>query len=548
MTPPKSTEEGFGLRVIRVLKNPSIPLWLLALVVAFSLSAGYAGIDYGPHWDEGYVTQQLAKSFRNGLFLPRRYNYPSVTYDIAVLGSLPFLAVEAVGRVQQEGIGAGAALQESLPVLESHAFLLYTRTVFLAGSLGLAVLWTFLLIRSRGRSRWEGLLGSALLASSWEIGYHARWIAPDAMLMQFSVLTMWLVSEAERRAPAEKLRWLAGAAMAAALACGSKYFGGIFLLPVLASAAAPQADRSWAERRRAMGLLLALFCVAFVLTTPGALVEPGSFLADIRREVEHYQTGHFGNTVAPGLEHGYLLLQYLALVSLSHYAPIAALLFGFAMAGVVVLLKGNDRPLMNGMLVVVPLIYVLYMLTQRVMIARNYLLVLPFLAVLSARGAAALFTSLPRGMPRAGLALLLTGVIALNAGWLAWSANSIVRARTLNSPDAVLSYLLQHPGTRFCLSNSLRQALPQATLPGNASDRSNSAHDCEYVLSTSDVPSTEANGDKWVANRPGRYRVLVGPQNMNFDYYPWWPGAAKIVSLDLRAAIAAGLVNAGFEK
>jgi len=525
-----------------ILNRRSTPRILLFAMVLFALYTGFLGIDYGPHWDEGYVFQQAEKSFRNGLFLPRRYNYPSVSYDITVIGAVPYVLVNA-GQEMQQGMRADLAVQESLGVLTTKDFLLYTRTIFLVISVGLSCLWTFLLIEGWDGNPWEALLGAAILGLSWEPAYHSRWVAPDALLMQFGILSMWLVLTGMNSNPDRRFNWLALAALSSALACGSKYFGGIFLLPILAAALFAEGKAEFRKNAPQLLALILIFCAAFVLSTPGALVEPFSFVKDIRREITHYGTGHYGNTVSPGFQHGYLLVEYLALAGLSRFPAVALVFFGCALMGAYVLLVQKEHRFKTYVFLLVPVGYGLYMISQRVMIARNYLLLFPFLAVLSARGIVYILQQLrPYPVKIAATVLLLSFIVA-NSLWLAGSARSIVQSDNINPGERLLTYMNAHPGEQYCLSGYVEGFYSGEALPASVVSNPGIDTNCQYVLSTAEVPLIKENGGKWVANRLGRYQVVAGPQNLNFDYYPWWPGDPKIISIRYSEARAAGLVN-----
>src|SRR5262249_43549363 len=127
-----------------------------------------------------------------------------------------------------------------------------------------------------------------------------------------------------------------------------------------------------------------LFGVTFLITTPGAALQPIQFVRDVLFEMGHYASGHGVQTVAPGFTHFYLMLGYLAMAALSKYSAIALLIFLFAVIGAVAILRENWR--IGAIFLAFPMIYVLYMSRQSVMFIRNMLVVFPFIAILSARG------------------------------------------------------------------------------------------------------------------------------------------------------------------
>ena len=72
-------------------------------------------------------------------------------------------------------------------------------------------------------------------------------------------------------------------------------------------------------------------------------------------------------------------------VCFSPYLPIALVIFVLAIIGIVSLIRQNWRE--GAVLLAFPLFYLLYFAMQRVMVVRNLLAVIPFLAIAAARGA-----------------------------------------------------------------------------------------------------------------------------------------------------------------
>jgi hypothetical protein len=185
-------------------------------------------------------------------------------------------------------------------------------------------------------------------------------------------------------------------------------------------------------------------------------------------------------------------------------------------------------------LVVLPFatIYPLYFAAQRVMLVRNLLVVVPFLAILAARGA---------GVCRAAVAkrrwgpAAVTGVVgaklAADAAWLVVAGRSI---RATGDPTPELVEALSRSDAVPCvLSRGLRRALagetsllPAAIVPaGTASAR-------WVAFRTSEVRNRRA----LVANRRGYAVRWFGPHEVSFDYYPDWVGRDRIVIMRVEDA------------
>lgn len=492
---------------------------LLLLLFLAALSLGLAGIDFGYHWDEIKLIRSVRAAYREkNPLLPGWYNYPSLSYDLTLLSSLPEawqVFRQQRGQAPLNPLAFWQAARELYrPInarLEPSLFPPRMRPLFLLLTLGSAV-WVYLLARDFWRSRRAGLLACALLLGSWEFAYHARWGAPDGLLTSFGLLAVWLALRGWRE---KSPGWLFLSAAAAALAAGSKYYGGLFLLPA-AAALLGQKKPQWLLP---LGLL---FAALFLLSTPGLALEPAAFWRDVQAEMRHYATSHFGQTVSPGLEHWLLLSGWLSLQGLSPFAPLAAPLFALALGG---LWAARRLPRAETALVLgVPALQIAYLGLQRVLIVRNDLALLPFLALLTAGGVQALWRSAPlqaAAWKRAGLTAALLLALALNFGWQVYAAQSI-RARGQNSLAACLQATLQtRPQTRFLLSPQARALLGNAA-PPNQVHSSEEAEVFLYISGEIKHPLT--------ANRPFFYEIPCGPYEINFSYYPDWEGDPRLVA------------------
>ncbi len=486
------------------------PAWrhlLLLPVIAIALWTGVRGIDFGHHWDEIRVTRSVKPALESGRILPQNYHIPSLCFEIALLGVLPdALAAELGGK------GAASAA-EPFPKLR-------IRTLFLV-LVSLSIPWIYLLIWKWRRNSWEALFGAAVLGFAWEPAYHARFIVPDALMMQFGVLTLLCLRGAHRATVPGP--WLFAAAATAGLTFGTKYPGGLMLLPVLIAVLV--------HRRRLESpvviagiLAVAMFGAAFLLTTPGAVLETSEMWMWMEMMRDAYGGSFAPYDMPAGLPQLIALSTYLTSVTLSHYAAIAvgfSLLAGF---GVLFTLREDAR--WGAVLLSFPIAYVLYFSTQGILIVRNLMVVVPFLALLAARGAGGLFEWL-RSRPalRHAASAVLVVALAANAAWLVTAADSIVHYQRYGDAAELEEMIAQRPEQRFALSPRAIQLLGvrRGGLENVVADveRADTA-----VFHTSEVP----HKNRLVANRP-RYHTLLpgGPFEINFDYYPNWWGRARMV-------------------
>ena len=164
-------------------------------------------------------------------------------------------------------------------------------------------MWLYRLVLTWRSSKVEALLAASLLAFSWEVSYHTRWVAPDGLLMQFGALTML----ARRRRPRERRPALA-------LAGGDRgrprlwleVPGGLLLAPTLVAygmSSCPTSARSAGICDRASQASRRLRR-AFVVMTPGNVFEYEEFQRDIEYERMHYgEGGHGVYTLEAGWPH-----------------------------------------------------------------------------------------------------------------------------------------------------------------------------------------------------------------------------------------------------
>ena len=192
------------------------------LPLALLIGTGLWGLDFGLHWDErpwqiGPVKQMV----QSGTLLPGYYTYPSFDYWLNLLVLAPDAAASPT---------AGENLRRHLlRTLDSPAYLLRLRAVYLLIT-SLSLVWVYLLVLQRRDSWLEALFAASLVACSWEVAYHLRWVATDGILMQFAALTVLLAVHALK---SRRDSWLMAAAAVAGLGCGAKYPGGLLVLPVV---------------------------------------------------------------------------------------------------------------------------------------------------------------------------------------------------------------------------------------------------------------------------------------------------------------------------
>lgn len=268
--------------------------WCLAGVLLAALGLRLWGIAFGLpylyHPDEpGYVS--IAQNiFKTGDLNPHFFNYPSLFFYLNALAYVPYYLIGGlVGAFGSPADIAGPALliggsgKTALP----STFLL-GRGVSVAFGVAAVALTFHIGRRMTGRTA-VGTLAALFLAVSPTHIANGRFIAPDVFLSFFVLLAAWFafkVYEAGRTID----YLLAGAAIG--LVGSTKYNGVIIAVVLLAAHFLRYGIRGFREWRLYLAPVAAV--VAFLATTPFALLDRAHFLEGVRIEALHYASGHPG--------------------------------------------------------------------------------------------------------------------------------------------------------------------------------------------------------------------------------------------------------------
>lgn len=505
---------------MRTLTEKSI----VCLIFGFCLLNAYLTVDFGYQWDEWTSIEPVRRLVRDGDFLPHTYIYPSFCPLLSTLGLAPSLFTYLWRAGPEQSL-----YQFILQEVFKDQFGLTVRFVFAAVS-ALTLIWVYMTAARWRPGRGEGAIAAAMIALSWEVSYHSKWVVPNTIMMQWAGLLILLLDGAQR---ALNFRpWLLGAACVAGIAMGTKYQCGLMLIPIylilLDKMRAPPAESS---RWRLAGLGIALwmvFWISYLVTTPGTILDWGKFYEDVTMAISVYRNGHVGATVGRGSEHLWLMSVYLASVLFSWYMPISLFFFGLFLLGACSALREEGWKTI--VFLSFPLAYFLYFgLTQKVMHVRNLMVLVPYIALLAARGWSELSSSRRAvALSREGATALLAVCLMVNLDWMIWSSGSVMKRRSMSYPHLAHQYLSRHPDKRFVLSlrvanGMARQNLP---IPPNATVFGSAPVD-QAMFSSEDVFWT-----RWLYNRRDYTETWIGPFEMNFNYYPTWNGQHRIVVMD----------------
>ncbi len=209
----------------------------------------------------------------------------------------------------------------------------------IAGSL------TVMLVFMLGRSLWglvPGAIGASLLAVSPGHVVHSRFQTVDVTGAFLAFLAVYgAVLLYERRDDTAKtwLKLLVLASVAAGLSAGVKYTGGIAILSVLLGV-------FLAGKPKHMATAFGIFVLAFLVSTPGVLLQPDQFRQGFGYEMQHSATGH--GLVFAGTAPGYIF----QIGNLQTATSLFAVVLGIG--GIVVALKRRDLAIAIMLAFVVP--------------------------------------------------------------------------------------------------------------------------------------------------------------------------------------------------
>jgi hypothetical protein len=509
-----------------MMRNPQMRLfapWIgLFLVWGTAVFAGGWAADYGIHWDEDKLIQGIRWSIEHKTLLPHSFLYPSLLHML----SLGLLGIQGLSHLS---IGASIPFVHTLrEIAGSHTFLISARlmTVLLSS---LAIFWVALAIWAWRKNPWEALLGAALLGLSWEVNYHSRWFTVDPLMMQFGALLILCLVQTQE--VPERRQWRIVSAVVAGLAAGSKYTAGLCLLPILTLLFLQVNDGSFWKKA---GFLTGIFFIVFLLSTPGFVLNWGQMSQDLLFQVHTYHTlGNDAYTVARGVPHLGLMLAYLGDTVFSWYTPVALFFSGVALIGAFDLIK-KERGF-AAVFFVFPFAYIALFSIQIVMIARNLLILIPFTAILAARGATILTRSLWSPLRPGFITLIATAMLG-NGFWLFYSAWTIRVREHFSHAIPLAQYIVHHPDELFLLTQTAHRELMGLGHPPPTNVTEDYRQPSDFTIFNTAEARERFHG-RWPANRPHTVETWFCPFEVNLNYYPTWLGNHRFVVMKTDKAL-----------
>lgn len=268
------------------LKIDKVTFLLGLAVFVLGLGIRLVGITWGLpnaqritslHPDEPIVLG-VAQSIQptQGNFTPGFYNY----------GTL-YLTTLRIATDVVNGYGGGPQAKDGSDIPAATArYHLAGRVISALSGAGIGWVVVTLLVPLAGRR--GALAGGLACALSPGLVVHSRFQTVDVFATFLAISSLfWCVKAVTTRAPS--LKWMAYAGVLAGLSGGTKYTGLLLLVPAFVAA--------WfgfqeTRRMKAAGIAVAATCLAFVIATPGVLLQTGAFMRDFKYEALHTSQGH----------------------------------------------------------------------------------------------------------------------------------------------------------------------------------------------------------------------------------------------------------------
>jgi hypothetical protein len=275
---------------------------------------------------------------------------------------------------------------------------------------------------------------------------------------------------------------------------------------------------------------------AYLVTTPATVLDPFKFVEELRWISDHYSNGHYMHTVKSSWHHLELVFKYMTLEFFSPYRIGAVAMFAITLFGAAMWVRADRR--VAAIYISLPVAFLLFFCFRYLaMIARNYLLITPFFCLFAARGVAELFRLVRFRWAAAGLATALGALAVANAVFLVRAGESIRHYNPDRYVEEAITYVTEHPQTRFMLSPKVKQMATDRhlPLPPNAAGGKD---DAEQVVFFAEAEGPD--GFTWMTNDSFLTKAWFGPLEVNFNWYSGWAGPDRVVILTVARAKETG--------
>jgi hypothetical protein len=495
---------------------------LFIFAITSYLFFGLYGIDFGLHWDEGKLLQSVNQTALTGIILPRWYHYPSLTYFFTILSTLVYIIYDLLLDLKNINSINDLKLFLQLSLSSNQSILIFIRSVFF--SLGLlSTFFIFLSCRLIQIRFSISLIIASLFITSFQFFYHSRWISPDTLLVLTASLTLFV---ALRTIFVNSTKWLIILNICVGLMISAKYTGGFFILiPLYLSNI-----NGFSLKNNLFIFLIVSFC--FFVITPGAIIEPIRFARDVWIEINHYKNaGHGIYTIQPGIYHLQRIFDFLSFRAFSYNPYVSFTLYFLTLIGAYFLFRINK--VLFVVLFSIPILYLIYFSTNRVMIVRNLLIVLPFFFVLCGYA----FERIAHLYVKfyAEILIIMTGFIFVFMSVLE-IRNTTLSLFTTDKmiKEQLSSYMNSRKGESVLISKRALGYMDPYIHTKLKQYQGQKIDKVIFILGEFNKPKERYLSQPFLgelANVRGIYSVIAGPNEIDIDYYPSWSGKSRVIEL-----------------
>lgn len=514
------SQKFFSIQKIIFIISVSTLIIILSFFSYFGMLSANWGFDFS---DEILLYNTIAQSIKDRLLLPGWYNYPSLTYSISLISTLFYFLFENFNEITS--IKNEAELKLYFTNLLDNSYIpviTYLRKIFIIISIFTAF-FVYISCRLLNIRFSFSILSSALVLSSFPIFYHSRWVAPDTLLMisGISILTIFLWTR--KNISFERIAVLS---IISGIALSAKYPGGIFLIYPLIIA-----NINKFSFKKNLYVIF-IFCLTFYFITPGSIIQFYQFYADVNFEIFHYsEMGHFWHTINPGLEHFNRIIQFYAMKAFSSNILISLLFFILSCLGSFFLLRKDKLNFFA--ISFIPLFYVIYFSSMKVMIVRNLIVLIPFLAVLTGYALEKLQVKIKNIYFELVISIIFLLSIILSSQLFYFSTNSL-NYTNKNFGDQIQKFINEEKNKKIAISNKAATYLGDNLTEIYSNQDLSNIDILIFVKEEFKLTKQQYLTEPYIgrfANIIGNYKVIAGPNEYDIDYYPYHMGKERIIAI-----------------
>lgn len=410
---------------------------ILAVILLSAFLVRFNGISFGlplkTHPDEGKIVNRAIKILQHRDLNPRFFNYPSFyIYTQSALYAVIY--------------GYGKLTGSFGDVFGPGVSTLYIAGRFLTLLLSIGTIFVVFILGKLFFGRVAGLTAAIFIAVSSLHVQNSIYITVDSPMTFLACLSVLMSALIIKKGP--KLKYYILAGLFAGFAIGTKYTGFLVVLPLIYAHLYTREFKLKKSISKELVIGLLIVVLAFIVSTPYAILDFGKFSKDIRFESRHYSEGHVGSEAE-----GTSYFPYLSLLANGFgFIPLLLSLIGF----VILLVRDKWKGIF---LVLFPLVFFLFIGRYKVYFARNLVPLIPILSILAGVVAGAAYRwyhkSARSFAPWLKIAVMSVFALIVSYGAYLQASISIRKIRQITLPD-----------TRVISSDWIERNLPEGSRIG----------------------------------------------------------------------------------